>query len=160
MVTYLESQAKNLIGELYSNNRLSTDQYNLIFDALDEIPLLRDRDEELEKLWAELEDVPMNPETEELEGHFLNWGPGVDRDEIWQWFDKRHSKGIAYLLYGNAVDRTGDMIYLAYTTQLCKGCESADCVFCHSGECRYALVHGEKPKVTEDQGCLEYAPKF
>ena len=50
MVTYLESQAKNLIGELYSNNRLSTDQYNLIFDALDEIPLLRDRDEELEKL--------------------------------------------------------------------------------------------------------------
>lgn len=52
MASYLETEAKKLIGELYSANKLTTDEYNTIFDALDDIPLLRDRDEEIEELWA------------------------------------------------------------------------------------------------------------
>lgn len=56
-------------------------------------------DEELEKLWEELGDVPMDPETECLEEAFFIWEKGTDREDIWHWFDERHSKGVAYLLY-------------------------------------------------------------
>ena len=64
-----------------------------------EMPTLAERDAALEKLWAELEDVPMNPETECLETPFLNFPVGTFREDIWHWFDERHSKGVAYLLY-------------------------------------------------------------
>lgn len=61
---------------------------------------LKVRDRELEELWAELEDVPMDPETECMEEAFLHFPAGTPREEIWHWFDERHSKGVAYLLYG------------------------------------------------------------
>lgn len=57
-------------------------------------------DSEVEELWRSLEDVPMNPETERMEKPFLIFPAHTGREEIWQWFDKHHSKGIAYLLYG------------------------------------------------------------
>ena len=57
-------------------------------------------DAELEQLWDELEDIPMDPETEQLEAPFLDFGVGTDREDIWHWFDERHSKGVVYLLYG------------------------------------------------------------
>ena len=57
-------------------------------------------DSEVEELWRSLDDVPMNPETERMEKPFLIFPAHTPREEIWKWFDKRHSKGIAFLLYG------------------------------------------------------------
>lgn len=59
-------------------------------------------DEEIEKLWNELIDVPFN-ETETdlvLDEDWFIFKAGTERDEIWHWFDEHHSKGVAYLLYG------------------------------------------------------------
>lgn len=57
-------------------------------------------DAELEELWGEFGDIPMNPETECIEEPFLGFPAGTNREEIWHWFDDRHSKGVVYLLYG------------------------------------------------------------
>lgn len=62
---------------------------------------LRDRDAELERLWAEFGDVPMNPETECMGEPFLGFPAGTHREDIWHWFDERHSRGVAYLLNGD-----------------------------------------------------------
>lgn len=56
-------------------------------------------DERLEELWAEFEDVPMDPETECMEAPFLHFQTGTHREEIWRWFDKRYSGGVFNLLY-------------------------------------------------------------
>ena len=57
-------------------------------------------DAEVEELWMSLDDVPMNPETERMEKPFLIFPAQTPREDIWKWFDKHHSKGIACLLYG------------------------------------------------------------
>lgn len=67
---------------------------------------LHDRDVVLEELWARFGDVPMNPETECMEEEFLHFAVGTHREEIWHWFDHRHSKGVAYLLYKADISRT------------------------------------------------------
>lgn len=61
---------------------------------------LRERDEELERLWNDFSDIPMNPDTEKIEEPFMDFPAGTDREDIWHWFDERHSKGVVYLLYG------------------------------------------------------------
>ncbi len=53
----------------------------------------------LEELWRQFGDVPMDPETECIEEAFLNFPAGTFREDIWHWFDQRHSKGIAHLMY-------------------------------------------------------------
>lgn len=59
-------------------------------------------DHDLEKLWLELGDVPFD---EDEDGRLIlsvNWfgfKKGTDREEIWHWFDERHSKGVAYLMF-------------------------------------------------------------
>lgn len=58
------------------------------------------QDAELEQLWHEFADVPMNPDTEEMEAPFMHFPVGTPREDIWHWFDKLHSKGVVYLLYG------------------------------------------------------------
>lgn len=84
---------------------------------------LRERDAILELLWKQFEDVPMNPETEKIEAPFLHlpmndedylvyFDIGTPRDDIWHWFDERHSKGVAYLLYGRQFYEKGpDEVY-------------------------------------------------
>ena len=64
-----------------------------------EMQTLAERDAALEKLWEEFGDVPMNPETECMEAPFLSFPAGTFREDIWHWFDERHSKGVAYLMY-------------------------------------------------------------
>lgn len=59
---------------------------------------LSTRDRELEELWEEFADVPMNPETEEMEEPFLHFPAGTNREEVWEWFDERYSRGVAKLL--------------------------------------------------------------
>lgn len=60
---------------------------------------LKEQDAQLEELWAGLEDIPVDPDTEKLECFYFIWPAGTDKEEIWHWFDERHSKGISYLLY-------------------------------------------------------------
>lgn len=80
--------------------RMSYADYRTVRDGLDEIPTLAERDAELERLWAEFGDVPMNPETECMDEPFLGFPAGTHREEIWHWFDERHSRGVSYLLHG------------------------------------------------------------
>lgn len=121
-----------------------------------EMQTLAERDAALEKLWEEFGDVPMNPETECMEAPFLSFPAGTFREEIWHWFDERHSKGVAYLLYGDGVDRTDQTAKMMYMKRLCFECESKDCQFNHGGECRIALVHERRPTVNDDEGCIDY----
>ena len=130
--------------------------YCTVMDGLQDIEALRDRDEELEEMWRRFGDVPMDPETECIEEQFMGWGSGTHREEIWHWFDRRHSKGIAYLLYNEGLDRTPEAAKLLYLKQLCIECESSSCQYNHQGECRFALVHERKPRITDEDGCIDY----
>lgn len=65
-----------------------------------EMKTLRERDAELELLWKQFEDVPMNPDTERIEEEFIGFPAGTDREDIWHWFDERHSRGVVYLILG------------------------------------------------------------
>lgn len=56
--------------------------------------------EKLRALWHQFADIPMNPETEEMEMPFMHFGPGTNREEIWHWFDERYIGGLYNLLYG------------------------------------------------------------
>lgn len=56
------------------------------------------RDVVVEELWDNLADVPIDPETEELDEPYYIWPKGTDKEDIWHWFDEHHSKGVAYLL--------------------------------------------------------------
>lgn len=152
-----KKMAVDRLDELHrSSGQMTYADYSLIRDGLDEIDTLRDRDQELEELWAQFEDVPINPDTECIEAPFLGWGIGVDRKEIWHWFDHRHSKGIAYLLYKDGIDRTDLIAKLVYLKQLCIECESRTCQFNRGGECRFALVHEREPRINDVDGCIDF----
>lgn len=58
-----------------------------------------ERDRHLESLWKELDNIPMDPKTETIEAPFCIFSVGTNREEIWRWFDKHYSKGVAYLLH-------------------------------------------------------------
>lgn len=150
-----KEQAIEIVNRLYEENRLDSCDYYAIHDGLSEIELLRDRDEELEALWEQFGDIPMNPQTECIEAPFMGWGPGIHREEIWHWFDVRHSKGVAYLLYRNGFDRTPEAARLLYLKQLCTKCETLHCRFNYSGECRFALVHERKPHGYDTHSCID-----
>ena len=64
-----------------------------------EMPVLTD--EYLEELWEELADVPFDeadsPSGLVLTNPWLHFPAGVDREEIWRFFDENHSRGVAYL---------------------------------------------------------------
>ena len=70
------------------------------FTVLEQIPSeLINKDRELEQAWDQFTDIPMNPETEEIEESFLFFPVGTPREDIWHWFDEHYSKGVAHLLY-------------------------------------------------------------
>lgn len=96
----LKRTALNRLETLYENNRLSLRDFELFREVISKIDLLRDRDEYLEDLWWQLEDIPMNPETECIDAPFFIWSQGTHREEIWHWFDKRYSRGVAALVEG------------------------------------------------------------
>lgn len=52
----------------------------------------------LEDLWKTLTDVPMNPETEDMEEDWFIFPKGTNREEIWEWFDEQHSKGVGWMM--------------------------------------------------------------
>ncbi|MCI9166505.1 MAG: hypothetical protein HFF64_10980 [Oscillospiraceae bacterium] len=100
-------QALEIVNRLHQEDRIDSGDYTILHDGLCEIECLRDRDEELEELWAQFGDIPMDLKTECIEAPFMGWGPGVHREEIWKWFDQRHSKGVAYLMYGGSSCQEG-----------------------------------------------------
>lgn len=73
---------------------------------------LHERDAILERLWKQFADIPMNPDTEKLEEPFMDFPAGTAREDIWHWFDERHSKGVVYLLYGRPFyEKNPDEVY-------------------------------------------------
>ena len=150
----VKRQAIDTMNELHRTIPYS--DYCTVMEGLQDIESLRDRDEELEELWGRFGDVPMDPDTECIEEPFMGWGAGVNREDIWRWFDQRHSKGVAYLLYRDGFERTPEAAKLLYLKQICFECESATCQYNHSGECRFALVHERKPRINDYDGCIDY----
>ncbi len=47
----------------------------------------------------------------------MGWDAGIHREEIWHWFDVRHSKGVAYLLYHININRTPEAEKVALEIQ-------------------------------------------
>ena len=93
----------NTLDEFRKSGETFEDEYAYYEAYLNEqrakaIPTLKERDKRLERLWAEFGDVPMNPETEEIEAQFLCFPAGTNREEVWEWFDERYSRGVAKLL--------------------------------------------------------------
>lgn len=138
------------------------DEYNYIEAYMEEqsaghMDTLEERDRKLERLWAELEDVPMNPDTEEIEEQFLHFPVGTNREEIWEWFDERHSKGVAYLMHvGEAKDR--EVAQALHLISLCTECDSEHCAFNPEGICKLPFVTGEAPRLSDD-GCDDFCYK-
>ena len=55
-------------------------------------------DTALEKLWEAFGDVPID-EDEQIDIDFDVWPKGTHIEEIWAWFDEKHSKGVVYLMF-------------------------------------------------------------
>ena len=53
-----------------------------------------------EALWQLFGDVPIDPETEQIEEEFIGFPKGTPKEDIWHWFDERYSQGVHALLYG------------------------------------------------------------
>ena len=51
--------------------------------------------ERAKQLWEELEDVPMDPETERIEQIWHNFPIGTHREEIWHWFERNFDLSVA-----------------------------------------------------------------
>jgi hypothetical protein len=51
-------------------------------------------------LWGEFADVPMNPETEEIEIDWQGFPKGTHREEIWHWFEETFKVSVAVDLMG------------------------------------------------------------
>lgn len=49
---------------------------------------------ELQELWNELSDIPVN-ENDEPEEDFLDFPSGTDKFDVWHWFDERCPNGVA-----------------------------------------------------------------
>lgn len=54
-------------------------------------------DEKLEAMWDEFGDIPID-EDECIDVDWQGWSKGTHREEIWHWFDERHSKGVGWLM--------------------------------------------------------------
>lgn len=46
-------------------------------------------------LWEEFGDVPMDPETEEIENPWKHFLPGTHREDIWHWFEETFNVSVA-----------------------------------------------------------------
>lgn len=125
-------------------------------DAIGYMETLEERDKRLEEAWEQLGDVPMDPESERMEEPFACFPAGTEREEIWHWFDRRHSKGVPYLLYGNGAEYVVTASELMQMRLLCDECGSVSCHYNHGGECRFAMVHEQKPRINEDDGCIDF----
>lgn len=49
-------------------------------------------------VWETLTDVPMDPETENIESNWFIFPAGTNRETIWHWFDEQYPDGVAALM--------------------------------------------------------------
>lgn len=113
----------------------------------------------LKQLWAELTDIPMNPETERMEAPFLHFPAGTEREDIWHWFDERYSKGVASLLYSRSGETVNCMSQTERTdnlNEMCPNCSRRACTYNCGGICYVTLVLGQNPQVAEGGKCPAY----
>lgn len=52
----------------------------------------------IKDLWEEFVEVPMNPETEEVERSWKHFLPGTHREDIWHWFEENFDISVAKLM--------------------------------------------------------------
>ena len=125
------------------------------------IPTIKERDRQLEELWAELENAAFDEDEDGrliLADRLHCFEAGTWNEDIWRWFDERYSKGVCHLMYGcDGVDRTDGIARLYYLQSLCFDCDTRSCALNSEGECRFPLVNGRKPTITEEEGCKEGA---
>lgn len=110
----------------------------------------------LERLWAELEDIPMDPRTERMEARFLHFPAGTERKDIWRWFNERYSQGIVSLLYGGDSSCVSQMEQSACLKELCPKCSLDDCTHSCAGVCYASLILGRNPQTIEGGKCSAY----
>ena len=152
----------NTLDEFRKSGETFEDEYAYYEAYLNEqrekaIPTLKERDKRLERLWAEFGDVPMNPETEEIEAQFLCFPAGTNREEVWEWFDERYSRGVAkLLLVGEPKDR--EVARALYLQSLCTECDAEYCAFNSDGICKAPFITGRAPGLNDD-GCTDYCRK-
>ena len=56
------------------------------------------RDNYVHDLWEEFGEVPMNPDTEEIEKSWKHFLPGTHREDIWHWFEEQFDISVAELM--------------------------------------------------------------
>lgn len=120
---------------------------------------LKERDRKLESLWDKFADVPMDPDTEKMCEPFMHFPAGTDREEIWKWFDERHSKGVVHLLYREGIDHYPELQKLFHRRACCFDCESETCAFNPDGVCMYPVLYGVVPEFEDDVGCRGFVYK-
>lgn len=54
----------------------------------------------VQELWKEFGEIPMNPETEEIESGWNGFPVGTHREEIWHWFEETFDVSVAEDLMG------------------------------------------------------------
>ena len=143
--------------ELLKENRLLKEKLNIA--PLQYMDPLKQRDKLLEEKWLELEDVPVNPETEKLEAPFMHFPVGTDKEEIWRWFDERHSKGIVHLLYHEGIEHYPELQKLFHRRACCFECDSELCAFNPDGVCLFHLLYGKAPEYDDHSGCKGFLPR-
>lgn len=55
----------------------------------------------IKDLWADFADVPMNPETEQIEQQWGRFRKGTHREEIWKWFENMFDVSVGNELMGH-----------------------------------------------------------
>lgn len=56
------------------------------------------KDVYVKDLWEEFGEVPMNPDTEEIEEPWKQFLPGTHREDIWHWFEEQFNISVAKLM--------------------------------------------------------------
>ncbi len=125
---------------------------------LGKMETLAERDRKLEDLWEHLEDVSFEDNAAGdlvLAETWHHFEAGTTREDIWHWFDERHSKGVAYLLYGNSEDYVQKCKELYALKSLCFVCSNLSCAFLDGGKCKFPLVRGRTPFINDEDECFE-----
>jgi len=93
-IAYVENAAKSLLD------------YEFLIEPDVGICIEMFSDNQLEEIWTDLDNIPFDeadvPGDMILAEDWRGFPKGTDRLEIWQFFDKHHSKGVAFLLYGES----------------------------------------------------------
>lgn len=84
--------------EKYENCNISFNitMENAVEEVADKLVL---DDNKLEFLWKQFGNVLID-DNESILNDFMEFNRGTHREEILDWFDTRHSKGVAYLMFG------------------------------------------------------------